>query len=135
MMRRIVDGALPVCAAIAGWPATLGVLPLPPSMLLFVGPAIARAWMATMAISFTAITVGVVVSKHRPDLAFKLEAIPFSFVGMIFGLHVVALFAVNGLTAWATGWWEMGIIAYFYARCAELWITLRRIRQLSQERR
>jgi hypothetical protein len=96
VMRRIVDGAIPVCAAIAAIPTALGLMPLPPSMLAFTGMAIARTWMATLAVSFTLISVGVAISKQRLDAAFWLEAIPFSYVGTIFALHVVALFAVNG---------------------------------------
>jgi hypothetical protein len=129
VMRRIVDGAIPVCAAIAAIPTALGLMPLPPSMLAFTGMAIARTWMATLAVSFTLISVGVAISKQRLDAAFWLEAIPFSYVGTIFALHVVALFAVNGTSAWANGWWELGIVCYCYARFSELFLALRRSRR------
>jgi hypothetical protein len=130
MMRRIVDGAIPVCAAVGTWPSALGLITLPPALVTFLGPSLAWAWALTIAVSFTSITVGVAISKQHPGAAFFLEAIPFSYVGSVFALHAAALFATNGIgRAWAVAWWEIGIVAYFFARDVELLITLRRLRR------
>lgn len=133
-MKRIIDGALPGCAAIATVPLAAHLIPLPPSMVAFVGDPIAWAWAVTMALSFTSITIGVAVSKQHPKHAFALQAIPLSYIGVVFLVHVVALFAINGWTAWAAGWWEIGLIIYFFARTVEVWKALQTAKRLERER-
>lgn len=128
-MRRIVDITIPACAAIAAWPPVLHITPLPTAMVAYVGVTAAWVWSLALGIGFTSITIGVVISKQHPAAAFTLEAIPYSAIGAVFALHVVALFASIGIRAWTAGWWEVGIAAYCFARAAEMWLALRTVRK------
>jgi hypothetical protein len=85
-------------------------------------------WLLALSIGFTTITAGVVVSKQHPAAAFTLEAVPFSFIGTLFAVQVVASFHTTGSSAWAVAWWEVGIALYCYARAFELWRALRAAR-------
>jgi len=123
-MKRVIDGAIPACAAVGTLPIALRLVPVPPSLTPFLGFWAAWAWCLTMTISLSSIVVGVAISKRHPRRAFGFEAVPLSYVGIIFLIHVVALFARNGLDAWATGWWEIGFIVYFFGRAFEVWRAL-----------
>jgi hypothetical protein len=129
MMKRTIDGAIPGCAAIGTLPIVVTAIPLPPSLVEFAGYWVAWWWCLAIGLSFTSITIGVVISKHHPRQAFPLQAIPLSFVGIIFAIHAVGLFWANGWTAWASGWWEIGLIIYFFARAYEVWKALRMAKQ------
>lgn len=134
MIRRSVDICIPAAAAVGTWGPALHLVPMPPSMNQYAGSLATYIWLATLALSFTAISVGVVLSKRNPAAAFRLEAIPFSYVGLIFCIHVIALFYVNGLAAWSAGWWEIGIVGYCVFRGIELYDSLTKARLLERER-
>lgn len=134
MMRRTIDGVIPLAATIAAWPTALGLIPMPPSVVAYIGAPVAQLWMATLAVSFTSVVAGVVVSKRHPNAAFGLEAVPYSYVGALFFIHVIALATANGISAWANCWWELGLVAYFYSRCVELWIALHKARRKESPR-
>lgn len=132
-MRRIVDGVLPVCAAIALWPLALRIFPIPESLANLVGEDVAWIWCLSMALSFTSITVGVIISTTRPATAFWLQVIPLSYAGIWFTVFIVGIVLAFGLVrTWQNVWWELGIAGYFFARSMELFNALREAKRLER---
>lgn len=133
-MRRAIDLAIPACAAIGCWPYALRIFPLPPSIGALLGESWGWVWAATVALSFTLISVGVIISKRNPASAFWLAAIPFSYIGAIFGIIVVALFTLGPISrVWSTALFDLGIALYCFGRDWELFTALQRSKHSNQQ--